>query len=259
MPNNPFDKFLDLLVEGIYNGEITDVDLPEGLYLAIADYLKRGLYKGFEYTIDDVPPEDLSLLTELRENIYMFSGAKTYQQVREMTDHLTDSEGNVRSFAQFKELVKGTFELYNDTWLRTEYETAIGQAQSAAKWSKIERDKDVLPLLQYNAVGDENTCDICGPLNGIIAPVGDPIWGKIAPINHYNCRCLLEQLDKGKVTGDRGPIVDGVLEKMNPIWQFNPGKEGVVFSEKHPYFSVPKGVVKLAQENFNLPIPETDR
>ena len=260
MPQGPKfpESFIETLVEGIYSGAITDIDLPEPLYLAIADYLKKGLYKGFEYTIDDVVPEDYTLLNELRTNIYIFSGAKTYQQVREMTDHLTNSEGKVRPFSEFRDLVRATFEQYNERWLRTEYETAIGQAQSAAKWAEIERQKDIMPLLRYSAIGDENTCDICGPLNGIIAPVDDPIWGKVGPINHFNCRCILEQLEKGVPTSNRKPVVDGVLEKMNDIWKFNPGKEGVVFSDKHPYFSVPKDALERARDNFGLPIPATD-
>jgi SPP1 gp7 family putative phage head morphogenesis protein len=261
MPQGPpfSEQYIEALVEGIYSGAITEMDLPESLYLAIADYLKKGLYKGFEYEAGEILPEDYTLLNELRENIYIFSGAKTFQQVREMTDHLTTHDGTVRPFSEFRDLVRSTFEQYNERWLRTEYETAIGQAQSAAKWQEIEKQKETLPLLRYSTIGDENTCDICGPLNGIIAPVDDPIWGKIGPINHFNCRCILEQLEKGKVSADRGPVVDDVLKKMDDIWKFNPGKEGVVFGDKHPYFTVPKDMLERARDNFGLPIPPPDK
>lgn len=256
------DEFVATLIEGIYSGEITEYDLPESLYFAIADYLKRGLYEGFGKTLETVSDANLRLLKELRDNIYFFSGAKTYQEIREMSDGLLHDDGRIRAFKEFKEYALKIHEQYNVNYLKTEYHTAVGQAQSAAKWARIEEDKDVLPMLQYSTVGDENTCDICGPLNGIIAPVGDPIWGRIAPINHFNCRCILEQLEDGKTTKGKDNIVGKVTERMKDrdggIFLFNPGKEGIVFSEKHPYFTVPKDMVQRAQENFGLPIPETD-
>jgi SPP1 gp7 family putative phage head morphogenesis protein len=256
------DGLLDAIIEGIYSGEITEMDLPESLYYAIANYLKKGLYEGFGADLDTVSGTNTRLLTELRENIYVFSGAKTFQEVRIMSDALTNADGKLRSFREFKELALKFHEEYNINYLKTEYQTAVGQAQSAAKWAQIEADKDALPLLQYSTTGGENVCDICGPLNGITAEVGDRIWNSIAPINHFNCMCVLIQLDEGKVSKNRNNVVGSVTEKMKDrdggIFLFNPGKEGVVFSDKHPYFTVPKDMVKRAQENFDLPIPTLD-
>jgi hypothetical protein len=42
------------------------------------------------------------------------------------------------------------------------------------------------------------------------------------------------------------------------VFQMNVGKDKVVFQKDHPYFDVAKEDRKLAKENFNLPIPETD-
>lgn len=252
------EGFIRALIEGVYEGEITRYDLPEGLYYAIADYLKKGLYQGFEYTLDTAEGADLALLTELRENIYMFSAAKTYQQVKDMTEAVVDGEGKLRSFKDFAEIADGIFGEYNKTWLKTEYDTTIGMAQNAAKWNDIEAQKEVLPVLRYSAVGDENTCEICGPLEGMTAPVDDPVWDSIMPENHFGCRCLVEQLEEGETTKNKDELVAQVEENMNPMFIMNPGKDKVVFSEDHPYFHVPKDDTGFAKTNFGLPIPDED-
>lgn len=270
------NEYIKVLFQGIFNGEISEYELPESLYYAIADYLKKGVYEGFgtdftkltkqinEGLVSEFTESDLELLTNLRENIYMFSAAKTYQQVKEMTEALVNEKGTVVSFSEFKESAQEIFDLYNETWLKTEYDTAIGQAQEAVRWSSIEKNKEVLPYLRYSAVMDANTSEICAPLDGIVAPVEDPIWNTIAPLNHFNCRCLLEQLDKeegeSKETPDdeKADKVGEVKGEMQDVFKMNAGKDGYIFKEDHPYFHVPKGDVEYAQNNFDLPIPKKD-
>ena len=194
-------KQLDLLIEAIYTGRITTGNLPEELYFAIADSLKEGLYEGFGGTLMDlkIGSVDFELLTELRENIYMFSGAKTYQQVREMEEAAKELSGAIadtKNFNEFKEIALQTYDQYNENWLRSEYNTAKGQARNATNWVKIQKDKEVLPYVRYSAILDDRTSDICQPLDGVTLPVDDPFWNNFAPENHFNCRCFLEQLGK---------------------------------------------------------------
>lgn len=266
-------KQIKTLLDGIYDGSVTEYDLPQDLYLAIADYLKKGLYEGFGNTLSKLSENladgkeslnDLELLAELRSNIYMFSAAKTFQQVKDMTSALVNEDGVPRSFSAFKKEALDIFGLYNETWLKTEYNTAIGQAQEAIKWQRIEEQKDVLPYLKYSAVLDPNTSIICRPLDGIVAPVGDPIWSKIAPLNHFNCRCLLLQVDseeglKGLTPqGDKLKRVEAVEAEMQPVFKMNAGKDGYIFKGDHPYFEVAKRDREFAKNNFDLPIPKMD-
>lgn len=251
------DKLIRSLIQGIYDGDITKDDLPTSLYYAISDYLKKGLYKGFKPDINK-SKGDIALLNELRENIYMFSAAKTYQQVKTMSELIIDNSGMLRSFADYKADAYEVFHEFNEVWLQTEYNTAIGMAQNAVKWNQIEAQKDVLPVLMYSAVDDENTCEICGPLDGMIAPVDDPVWDSIMPENHFGCRCLVEQMEEGKTTENKDELVEEVTDKMNPTFVMNPGKDKVIFSDKHPYFDVDKEDKGFAKENFDLPIPDED-
>lgn len=254
------EKDLAALLEGIYEGAITEDDLPEDLYFAIADFLKKGLYKGFGSSLKELKPgtADFELLTELRENIYMFSAAKTFQEVKEISSWLIDDNGERRSKKDFQELGRNTFDTWNNAWGDAEYDTAVGMAQNAVKWQQIEEQKELLPVLRYSAVGDEETCEICQPLDGLTAPVDDPVWDSIMPENHFRCRCLVEQLEEGETTPNKNEIVSGVEEKMDDIFKINPGKDKVIFSDEHPYFDVAKKDQSLAENNFGLPIPETD-
>lgn len=253
------ERQISNLIEAVSEGRITTGELPEDLYFAIADYLKEALYKGFGGTIEEFGGRNLELLEELRTNIYMFSGAKTYQQIRQMTEQLATSE----SFAEFKKQALATYEQYNVDWLKTEYQTAIGQATQARQWGDIESDKETFPYLQYSAVIDANTSDICEPLNGVTLPVDDPLWDEYSPLNHFNCRCTLLQIDKysdAKITGAAKvkEIKSGLDETVQDAFKMNAGKDGYIFSPEHPYFEVAKGDRELAKNNFNLPIPDND-
>jgi len=251
------EKQISKFLDGIFDGSITEFDLPEDYYKAVADYLKSGLYKGFGMNLEQAVGKDLELLTQLRENVYMFGAAKTYQEVKEISSLLIDEDGNVRTQREFNEIARNTYDQWNDDWGKTEYNTAIGQAQMASKWNEIEKQKDVLPLLRYSAVLDENTSDICAPLDGIVAHVDDPIWDSITPLNHFNCRCILLQEDglDSEPTKGNEEIVAEVEDKMQPVFINNAGKTGEVFTKDHPYFDAPK---ELGKNNFGLPIPETD-
>lgn len=247
------DKQIKELLHGIETGKINEYNLPEDLYNAITDYMKDGVFEGFGSNLKNVIEQDRELLTQLVENVHIFSGAKTYQQVKEINLLLVDDNGDLRSSSEFNKLGREKFELWNDTWGETEYKTAIGQSQMASKWNDIERNKDVLPNLEYSAVIDENTSDICEPLNGIIAPVDDPIWDTISPLNHFNCRCLIMQVDT-EPTENYEDKAQQVEDNMQDIFKHNAGKTGEIFTKEHPYFDVPKEDKEYAKRNFDLPI-----
>jgi SPP1 gp7 family putative phage head morphogenesis protein len=252
------DEAIQRLIDGIYSGSISEYDLPEGLYHAIAKFFEKGLYKGFGMELADATGKDFELLAELRENIYMFSAAKTFQEVKEIGSLMIDENGERRTAQQFNAIGRQTFSQWNDTWGTTEYNTAVGQAQQASKWNEIEANKDVLPMLRYSAVMDANTSEICAPLDGLIAPVDDPIWNTVSPLNHFNCRCVLLQEAGKEGTPDdkKAAAVKEVEDLMQPVFKMNPGKDGYIFKDDHPYFQLEKKDRDFARENFGLPLPK---
>ena len=247
------------LLDDIQSGVITDMELPEDLYHAIADYLKTGLYEGFGGTIAEFEGNNLALLNELRENVYMFSAAKTFHQVQELQSCLFNEAGELRSAKEYTQLAEQTFETWNEAWGLTERQTAISQAQSAKVWDKAQSEKKSLPYLTYSTIGD--ACDICAPLDGLTAPVDDHIWHTVMPTNHFNCLCVVSQQDSEVIPtseDDKEAIFKAVDSEMSDEFKMNAGIDKIVFSDKHPYFEVGEKYAEFAKNNFGLPIPDED-
>lgn len=257
------DKEIERFIDGIYDGSITEYELPEGLYQAIAKYFERGLYKGFGMELADAAGADLELLTSLRENIHMFSAAKTFQQVKDIGAQLFDEDGKQRSNREFNQIGFDLFEKWNLEWGKTEYITTVGQARSAVKWNEIEANKKALPILRYSAVMDANTSDECAAMDGVTAPVEDPIWYGNSPLQHFRCRCLLTQHEEGEheltSQADKDNALAVVYEAKNPLFDMNPGRDGYIWSQEHPYFQVEAKDKEFAQNNFGLPMPTINK
>lgn len=252
---------IDELMQSLHDGRVNKYALPVDLYFAIADHLKQGLYEGFDMTFSEAAfgSIDYQLIAEMRENIYIFSAAKTYQQVREMTETLASEQG-ILPFNEFKREAMKIYDKYNVDWLKSEYNTAIGQAQTANKWKTIVQEQDVMPYLRYDAIGD--ACPICKPLDGLIAPVNHAIWRKISPLNHFNCFCIV--LQEGK---DTKPTNENEIYQLSnqfdlvasEQFRMNPYYDKVVFNETAPYFTnIPNEDRGYAMNNFNLNIPQND-
>jgi len=252
-------KEIEKLLDGIYAGDISEYNIPESLYFSIADYLKSGLYKGFGGDLTDFKGKDLELLQELRENTYMFSAAKSFQEVKQIGSLMFNEDGDLRSSREFSALGAAEFDKWNKDWGLTERNTAIAQAKMAGKWNEIQENKDLLPYLTYSTIGD--ACDICAPLDGLTAKVDDPIWNSVMPVNHFNCECVvLQGEDTGTLTPEREKeaIYDTVTGEMSDTFKMNPGKDGYIFSPDHPYFEVAPKDQAFAKTNFGLPIPSPE-
>jgi len=183
------DKEFEKLIKDIHRGVITLENLPENLYMATAEQLERALYQGFGQTISELEFESPAweLVNKLRTNTYIFSGAKTFHNIKDTQALLFDNDGFLRSFSSFYEDAKKVNHIYNVNWLQTEYNTVIAQADAAARWNDFESQKDVLPLLKYQTIGDSNVRPQHASMNGVIKPVNDPFWDYAMPPNGFNC------------------------------------------------------------------------
>lgn len=233
---NYTDKQIDDLITGIYSGSITVENLPTNLIEAIFVKLSSAFTE-----MESLPSK--VLLGKLTENLYLFSEAKTYSQINQIS--LLGENELIKSFADFKNEALKIYEQYNVNWLATEYSTTIAQGQNAVRWEQIEDQKKTLPFLQYSAVLDSHTSDICEPLDGICLPVDDPFWDNNAPTNHFNCRCVLLQLDveDANVT-DKDKVEElssNLMELKQPLFNDNVGKSNQIFPDNHPYFEQQNG------------------
>lgn len=271
------------VIAGVWADHYTTHKLPVDLYKKTGKRMGKALKEGYQSTVK-FGAADHAMIKALNSNTWFFSAAKTYQTVRGMqatkealrktSEILVDETGEkISTFRAFRDgyvnkngdYVPGVSQLYDDfnvAWLETEYQTAIGAAMGASRWLNVVKNKDILPYLRFNGVGDGVECDICMPLDGITLPVDDPFWTENWPGTiHWRCRCSVEQLSEADdITG--GDDITAALGNSDDagrqnLFKFNPGIDKVVFQTdgegKHPYFAVAKGDNNLLNNNFNLP------
>ncbi|MEO7977762.1 phage minor head protein [Flavobacterium sp.] len=177
---------------------------------------------------------------QLKQNLYRFSGAKTYQELAKMNFFLDKN----RSFADFKKEAFKVNEEYNVKYLKTEYVTANRSGAMAEKWDKIQSQKSLYPNLKYKTVKDNRVREEHRTLHDIIKPADDPFWDKWYPPNGWHCRCYVVQTDE--------PATKGNFEG-NPTPGFNNhvGKSNMPFNEnEHPYFVFPAADAKKIKASF---------
>ena len=243
---------IDRFIEGIYSGLINIRSLDLQTYLKVSKRLTDGVYSGFGKNLNDVLylSEDYQMLYALRDNVFIFSSAKQYQQVRQMSSFLTEN-GQIVPFNEFKKKVEPIYVDYNKNYLNAEYNSAIAQSRTASQWIGFEKDKGLFPYLQYQTAGDGRVRPEHASLDNIIKKVNDPFWSSFMPPNGWNWRCKVIQLDEGDVTDTKNLVVENVPDEF----RFNAGKQKVVFSKEHPYFDIAPREKQFAKNNFGMPMP----
>lgn len=212
--------------------------LPPDLFDAdvTAKYAET-FWKGVEEGMADVDynTPDTAMIRSLRENVWHFSAAKNHQQLVDLSRALVDEDGKLRTWNDFRAKAFAINDQHINQWLHAEYKQAVAAAQMDSKWQQIEDSKDILPMLEFDAVMDDRTTDICRSLDGTRKPVDDPFWNTWYPPNHWGCRSTVRQLDGGKPTPNR-KIIYPDLDKIPPMFRINFGKQKIVFPKDHPYF-----------------------
>lgn len=194
----------------------------------------------------------------LDENIFLFSGFKTYHEMNDASRLLRDDDGGFKSFDRFLQDVQAIDDTYNQNWLYAEYNFATASTQMAAKWADIERDGDEYDL-QYRTALDGLVRPEHAALEGITLPPSDKFWNEYYPPNGWNCRCTAVQVLKDKyptsdsdqacAAGERATTQIGKNgQNKAAMFRFNPGKAEKVFPPKHPYFKAPAEAKKVVTE-----------
>lgn len=248
------DKENHDLINGIFAGAVTIEKLPRNFYEKIAGKLMEGVTEGYgkSFHSELATAQDIDFLNYLQENTFVFSGAKTYQEVRELSNALT-SDGERRTWEEFHTAAQSILDDYNEAYLRTEYNFAIGKSRAASDLMDAYENKDILPNFLYQTVNDDRVRPEHEELDGICLPVDNEFWDSYYPPWEWNCRCIAEQTDDDETPQKTIDNLD--LPETDPVTSFNPVKEKVIFSPEHPYFDVAERDRELASNNFNLPLP----
>ena len=176
----------------------------------------------------------------LRKDLYIFSGFRTYHELKEASERLLRPDGSLKSFSEFYSDTLKVRDKYNKSWLKAEYNYAVRTADAAARWAEIEKDKEHIDLL-YETVGDSNVRPDHAALEGVCLPVDDPFWAIAYPPNGWNCRCRVLRVAKGSHPySNSDEATEAFMESTSgksELFRYNPGKEQRIFSDKHPYYS----------------------
>lgn len=200
-----------------------------------AAYLSKGIERGI---IQESPSEEM--VSSLRESAGVFSGFKTFHEMKEAANLLLDENGDLKPFEQFSNDVQKINEAYNKHYLKTEYNFAVQSAEMAAKWEEQQDDGEGRYLLQYRTAGDKKVRPAHQEMNGITLPASDPFWDKYYPPNGFNCRCTVQKVRAAKYpatdskeameTGDKA--TEGKYAEM---FRFNPGKQRAAYPAYNSY------------------------
>jgi phage protein F-like protein len=209
--------------------------------------LLEGVYSGYgnDFVSVDWNTPDHLMLTRLTRNVFSFSAAKNYQELRTITSALRDDEGRLRSFPDFRDQVSAINAKFNQVWLQTEYDTCIATATQSARWQQFQEQKNLFPYLRYQTAGDESVRDEHRALDGVTKRIDDPFWRTYYPPNGWNCRCEAIQVPEDDV--QETPEGSYKAPFIPQLFRTNSGQTGLIFPQGHPYYTdVPNSEIRRA-------------
>ena len=137
---------------------------------------------GFIYGVDDP-----ALLSAFEQNLFRFTGAKTLAEIQELNELFRQA----KSYDEFYRQASALVEVYNGSWLETEYTTALLTGEASATYNRLIKQAELFPYWEYKTAGDDHVRQSHRSLEGLILPANDPRWKKIFPPNGWNCRCYV--------------------------------------------------------------------
>lgn len=191
------------------------------------------------------------LYNYLQRNIYAFSAAKSLTQMLHYRDLMIGQDGKLLGYGSFRKAIADQGELFNNTYLKAEYNNAYNSAIMAHKWETLQSD-----YLEYSTVGDDRVRPEHQLLDKFTALKTDSVWRRIYPPLQWNCRCTVIP---GKFINSQNTMTGVEASKMikpyvkDTPFDNNVGITKLIFDSKHPYFQNVKGELKnLSFEHYGL-------
>ena len=218
------------VLEAVHGGRAEEID--PGLFRAVLELLGEAADEG-ERRSSVAPGEEFRQRVDY--NNAVFAAFKVHRFQGDLVRQLTDSNGVLKPFNQWLNDVQGIVSHHCGTWLRTEYDTAVIRMQQASDWQRFERDKDIMPCLEWMPSTSLHPGADHKVFWGTVRPVDDPFWTSHRPGDRWNCKCWLQNTDKAPT-----PLPEGMEEKENrpaPGLDNNPGQDAKLFADSHPYIA----------------------
>ena len=191
----------------------------------------KGLSKG-EFSID----HNRGFLNAVKHANKVFAAFKTHAMGKSMASKLLDDNGNLKPFDKWMKDISSISSHHVGSWLKTEYNTAVLRAHNAADWRSFIENKDIMPNLRWMPTTSPDAEAVHRGYweKKLTLPVEHPFWNKHHPGDRWNCKCSLESTDDPASPDD---VLDDLpTEPAQRGLENNPGKDGKIFNDTHPYF-----------------------
>nr|DAX37404.1 MAG TPA: minor capsid component [Caudoviricetes sp.] len=191
----------------------------------------KGLSKG-EFSID----HNRGFLNAVKHANKVFAAFKTHAMGKSMASKLLDDNGNLKPFDKWMKDISSISSHHVGSWLKTEYNTAVLRAHNAADWRSFIENKDIMPNLRWMPTTSPDAEAVHRGYweKKLTLPVEHPFWNKHHPGDRWNCKCSLESTDDPASPDD---VLDDLpIEPAQRGLENNPGKDGKIFNDTHPYF-----------------------
>lgn len=233
------------LIIGVSGGEI------ETFHSALFEFIAADLLNAIQPTFEElVKNTDTSIAynasddvfrTAMETNLYHFSAAKTLAEIQELNRLFRES----KNFNEFHRRAKEVTNVFNKTWQKTEYDTALLSAEAASNYRRLMSKVRTFPYWEYRTAGDEKVRASHELLNGMTLHYSDARWNKLFPPNDWRCRCRVvprmayevkpETLAEMKQRADDYIGAPEWKQAAAQGWGVNRGKTGEVFSANQMY------------------------
>lgn len=227
------DKALQRALKHIYEKDFHPMtEIEENLF--------NETFRAFtEATNDGVSQSSAEVPTEFRQKMdqgnAVFSAFKVHRMQNDIAAQMYDSNGVLKPFEQWKKDVHPMLDHHVEHWLKTEYDTAVIRARQAADWQRFEQYADILPNLEWMPSTSANPGADHKVFWGTILPINHSFWNVHRPGDRWNCKCSLSATDEPP-TGAPRESTDPKNQPA-PGLDNNPGVDGRLFSDTHPYVS----------------------
>lgn len=240
-PDYDFEQHAIKVLTDLFSGK----QPSSGLLTITGKALADQVHNSFTQITPDFKTPDTAMLARLTSDVWQFSAAKNWQEMRDLTLLLKDENDKLREWPAFKEAAGSVIDKYQTNWMRSEYNFTVSASQSAARWTEFMQTKDTIPNLQYQTVGDDAVRPEHQLLDGVIKPKTDSWWSTHYPPNGWGCRCEAVEVPSGlgRVTpDDRVPVIN-----IPKIFRTNLAETGLIFPKDHPYYNgIPRAELRKA-------------
>lgn len=193
--------------------------------------LQNGIDKTFKKAGVEFGKRNEVFIDQFKHNTSVFAAFKTHKEQNELAKLMLNEKGDLRPWHEFRKEAETVIGSYNQTWLLTEYDTAVRAARMATNWKKFEERQHIYPNVEYMLSRSERKRLKHKEWVGTILPIDHPWWDKHAPPSAWGCKCWVRQT-RAKVT----EVPDDGNDPTPLLFQNNPGKSGeFIVIDEHPY------------------------